>query len=206
MSLTLRFQATGTVPGAGRPVTMRGASLTIGRGDENDVVLPDPDRMISKRHCVIEDQGHRVVVIDLSANGTFLNYSKAPLGRNPVALNPGDVLSLGSYELIVEIGDKGHAANPIASIPPPLDDGPVSHGQAGRAPDHDFLLGDDGDPADTIDALLGGSSTPSGPRQLIPEEPDHVAPPLPDDDDPLLGPARDPFAGQGASEADHHAM
>lgn len=202
MPLTLRFQSTGTVPGSARPVTMRGASLTIGRGDENDLVLPDPDRMISKRHCVIEDHGHRVVVIDISTNGTFLNYSKTPLGSTPAELNAGDVLSLGTYELVVEMLEEPRAASPFASIPPPLDEGPVSPGRAGRAPDARTLLDDGRDPGDFLDDLLGGPSTPTGPRQLIPEDPLDVAPPLPDDD-PLLGPAPDPHAGQAASESDH---
>ncbi|MDZ4135669.1 MAG: FHA domain-containing protein, partial [Paracoccaceae bacterium] len=61
MPVTLRFQSTGSVPGDGAPIVMKGPSLTIGRGPENDVVLPDPDRLISKNHCTIEDQGGDVV-------------------------------------------------------------------------------------------------------------------------------------------------
>ena len=76
MAVTLRFQSTGMIPGQAQPVAMHGNSLTIGRGPENDLVLPDPDRMISKRHCVIEDHNGNVVVVDLSTNGTFLNYGK----------------------------------------------------------------------------------------------------------------------------------
>ena len=79
MTVTIRFQSTGTIPGAGHPVTMEGASLTIGRGSENDMVLPDPDRTLSKRHCMIENHNGKVVVIDISTNGTFLNYGKVPL-------------------------------------------------------------------------------------------------------------------------------
>lgn len=203
MPLTLRFQSTGTVPSSARPITMRGASLTIGRGEENDLVLPDPDRMISKRHCVIEDHGHRIVVIDISTNGTFLNYSKTPVGQTPTELHAGDVLSLGSYELVAEmIDDRRPAPDPLASIPPPIGEGPVSHGHAARAPDAQTLLDDGRDAGDFLDDLLGGASAPSGPRQLIPEDPLDIAPPLPDDD-PLLGRTLDPHAGQAASEPDH---
>ena len=96
MPVTLRFQSSGAVPGDGAPITMIGPNLTIGRGAGNDVVLPDPDRQISKNHCVIEDQDGEITVIDFSTNGTFLNYGKTPLGRVPTPLNDGDVLSAGS--------------------------------------------------------------------------------------------------------------
>ena len=83
MAVTLKFQSSGMVPGDGRPVVMRGGSLTVGRGPANDLVLPDPDRMLSKNHFVIEDHNGNIVIVDLSTNGTFLNYSKIPLGRTP---------------------------------------------------------------------------------------------------------------------------
>ena len=63
MAVTLHFQSTGTMPGASAPVVMRGGSVTLGRGDDNDVVLPDPDRMVSKHHCVIEEHGSNVSVV-----------------------------------------------------------------------------------------------------------------------------------------------
>lgn len=154
MPVTVKFQPTGTVPGDGRPVQMQGNSLTIGRGEVNDVVLPDPDRWVSKHHCAIEDQNGNVVVIDLSRNGTFLNYGKVPLGRAPTPLNDGDILSIGNYELVVEIASE--AATDPGDLPP-LDAGPVSHG---RAAADDFL--GEGSEDDFLDDLLGGSSAPKG--------------------------------------------
>jgi type VI secretion system protein len=103
MAVTLRFQSSGAVPGDGHPITMRGVSLTIGRGPENDVVLPDPDRQISKTHCVVENHNGNVVVVDFSTNGTFLNYGKVALGRTATPINDGDVLIMGPYELVVQI-------------------------------------------------------------------------------------------------------
>ena len=73
MAITLRFQSTGSIPGNGDPIVMNGPSLTLGRGNENDVVLPDPNRELSKRHCAIEDHNGNVIVVDFSTNGTFLN-------------------------------------------------------------------------------------------------------------------------------------
>lgn len=113
MPVTLRFQSTGMVPGNAQPIVMQGGSLTIGRGDENDVVLPDPDRLISKRHCAIEEQDGQVLVIDFSTNGTFLNYGKNALGRVPSPLNDGDILTMGPYEFLVEVT----AARPGQALP-----------------------------------------------------------------------------------------
>src|SRR5690606_7269618 len=101
MAVTLRFQSTGAVPGNARPVSMRGGTLTVGRGPDNDLVLPDPDKVISKRHCAIEEQNGSFVLIDLSANGTFLNYDKMPVGQTPARLHDGDILTMGAYELLV---------------------------------------------------------------------------------------------------------
>jgi len=165
---------------------MLGNNLTIGRGPENDLVLPDPDRLISKRHCVIEDHNGNVVVVDLSTNGTFLNYGKVALGNVPTPLHDGDILSLGGYELLVSFGP-AVSRDPMDNLPPPTDDGPVSHGQAGRAPDPLQLLDDAGPgKSDFLDDLLG--SGPTGPRGVQRHEPDDaLLPPLGEDD--ILAPA-----------------
>lgn len=202
MSVTLRFQSTGTVPGNGKPVTMVGNSLTIGRGLENDLVLPDPDRLISKNHCAIEDHGGNVVVIDFSTNGTFLNYGKVPLGRVTTPLNDGDVLTMGTYELVVSI-HQGRSRDPMAAIPDPVADAPVSPGQASHAPGTLDLMDDPATGGDFLDDLLGGSTAPRGPGQVQRDEPYDplLLPPLGEDDDPLLG--KPPEKIQGASMSVH---
>jgi len=194
MSVTLQFQSTGAVPSNARPVRMVGPSLTIGRGPDNDLVLPDPDRMVSKTHCVIEDHGGRLFAIDLSTNGTFLNYSKVPMGREPTAINDGDVLSLGPYELVVQISSMAD------DLLPPVDVGPASHGRAGAAPDPLRLLDDAPPGMDFLDSLLGDG--PKGPKQLKMGQfdPDALLPPL-DEDGPLLG--RRPEVPEGPAMRDH---
>jgi len=188
MPLTLRFQSTGSIPGSGAPVQMAGKSLTIGRAPENDLVLPDPDRMVSSRHAAIEDHNGNIIIIDISTNGTFLNYSKIPLGNVPTPLNDGDVLSIGTYELVIDTG-AGATSDPMAGIAAPMGDGPVSHGAAGNAPNTDSLL-DNIEGGDFLDDLLGEPGAPAGPRDLINkrEQADEVLPPFMDDDDPLLPP------------------
>ncbi|MFC6639971.1 FHA domain-containing protein, partial [Sulfitobacter sediminilitoris] len=113
--------------------------------------------------CVIEDHNGNVVVVDLSTNGTFLNYSKTPLGRTPTPLNNGDILSVGPYELMVEIAD----ASP-PSIPDPVSNDPVSRGQAGNSPNPMQLLDDVGPGGDFLEDLLG---SPEGPKAPVRSRP-----------------------------------
>lgn len=207
MPLTLRFQSTGAIPGSGEPVMMRGASLTIGRGPENDLVLPDKDRMISKRHCVLEDHDSRVLLIDFSTNGTFVNYAKEPAGTGPTEVCDGDVLSLGAYELIVGIAEKPAEILPehIDPIPPSNEPGPSSGG-APRMPDAMSPLEDGDGSGDFLDGLLGDSPTGGGARQLIPEDPLEASTPLIPDDDDILDSDRDEISEDPSpSQADHGA-
>jgi type VI secretion system protein ImpI/type VI secretion system protein len=93
-------------PEAAVPESRRssGGDLTIGRGLECEWQLQDPERVLSKRHCVLEFRGGFWQVRDLSTNGTFLNHAAAPIGRDLVAsLSDGDRLRLGSYEIEVRI-------------------------------------------------------------------------------------------------------
>lgn len=199
MPVVLWFQSTGSVPGNGDPVHMQGSSLTIGRGPENDLVLPDPDRVMSKRHCAIEDHNGNVVVVDMSTNGTFLNYGKLPLGPTPTPLNDGDILIVGPYELLVNVAAEGQQDHLAA----PISDAPVSPGVAELAPSANDLLEAPGDGGDFLDDLLSGRDGPVGPGGVEREElgDDGLLPPL-DAEDALLPPAEAEDL-QGASMGMH---
>ena len=202
MAVTLKFQSSGMVPGDGRPVSMDGGSLTVGRGPANDLVLPDPDRILSKHHMVIEDHNGNIVVVDLSTNGTFLNYSKAPLGRTPTPLNNGDVLSLGSYELVVEIGQDLPDLDDLMAPAAPQQG--ISPGQADRAPDPMALLDDAGPGGDFLDDLLGSEGGPKGHGQLQrPDPADDLLPPLGENDNDFFAKPADPLEGMGGSQQMH---
>ena len=70
-------------------------SLTIGRGERNDVVIQDP--AVSKHHAKIDPVGDRFVLIDLqSKNGTFVNENLAVSHW----LKHGDVISIGNHQLV----------------------------------------------------------------------------------------------------------
>ncbi|OED49846.1 FHA domain-containing protein [Rhodobacteraceae bacterium (ex Bugula neritina AB1)] len=201
MGVTLKFQSSGAMPGDAAPVPMRGPSLTVGRGASCDLVLPDPDQLLSRNHCVIEDHNGNVVVVDLSSNGTFLNYSKIPLGRTPTPLNNGDVLCVGNYELVVEIRDDLTDVGDM--IAAPAAQAPASHGNAANAPDPLQLLDDAGPGGDFLDDLLGEG--PTGPAQLNPVDPiDELLPPLGEEEDPFFQKASDGREGEGASLANHN--
>ncbi|MFA8385780.1 MAG: type VI secretion system-associated FHA domain protein TagH [Pelagibaca sp.] len=203
MTVTLKFQSSGMVPGDGRPVQMKGGSLTVGRGPGNDLVLPDPDRMLSKSHFVIEDHNGKIVIVDFSTNGTFLNYSKAPLGRTPTTLNNGDVLSAGGYELVVEIGQE--LADLDDLMPRKPDQTGLSHGTADNAPDPFEMLDDPGQGGDFLDDLLGAEGGPTGPKNLGASDPiDDLLPPLGEEEDPFFQEPKDGREGDGASLPMHN--
>ena len=198
MTVQLQFQQTGAVPDRSGPIRMQGQNLTIGRGDTNDVVLPDPDGMISRQHCVLEMKGSSVVVIDLSSNGTFLNYSKAPLGKREVTLNDGDILTIGSYELVVEI--RSPEADPMASIAPPVEDRPIMPASGGRIDDIASPLDGRGDGGGFLDDILGGPTKDGTANKLFPEQEGGILDPLPDEGDEFFArPSSNATSGQGAS-------
>ena len=191
MTVTLHFQTTGMVPASVKPARMVGGAMTLGRSDQNDLVLPDPDKTISGRHCAIEDHGGNIVVIDFSTNGTFLNYGKMPLGKTPTPLNDGDILSIGRYELLVEI----IAASKAPALADPMDDfapAPPPAQTAKPADMSDFMdpLGEDDD---FLDDLLGGPiAGPAGVKRDVLGD-DGLLPPLGEEgDDDFLKPAPPP--------------
>ncbi len=71
---------------------------TIGRGPDNQLVLPDA--AVSRRHAVLERAGERLRVRDLgSRNGTRVNGQDV----SEAELCDGDVLGIGGFEATVRI-------------------------------------------------------------------------------------------------------
>ncbi|WP_299611631.1 type VI secretion system-associated FHA domain protein TagH [uncultured Tateyamaria sp.] len=149
MSLSLKAHHAGSPTEAPIEVTMAGDTITVGRGDDNDLVLPDPDRHLSKRHCVVERSGESFVVTDMSTNGTFLNYQEDRLEATPTPLSSGDVILLGEFELVVDINEEVcDADNPSRDLPNPL--------PAAAPSDQTPLAGIDDEDSAFLDALLSG--------------------------------------------------
>ena len=77
---------------------------TLGRAASADWLLPDPERVVSSVHAVIEFNGHGYRITDKSTNGLFINRSVEALGEgNSHELRNGDLLSLGDYEIKVAL-------------------------------------------------------------------------------------------------------
>jgi type VI secretion system FHA domain protein len=96
---------------------LHGGELSIGRGPDNAWVIADPERLVSKNHCLVAFRAGEWELADLSSNGTFLNRASAPIGRGGVSkLRNGDRIGFGPYELEVSIeetqpvSDIGYAA------------------------------------------------------------------------------------------------
>lgn len=67
---------------------------SIGRGQANDITLPDPS--VSSAHCQILVDDHRILLTDLgSTNGTFVNRARIQQAE----LQTGHIIHLGQVEL-----------------------------------------------------------------------------------------------------------
>jgi pSer/pThr/pTyr-binding forkhead associated (FHA) protein/tetratricopeptide (TPR) repeat protein len=87
-----------TGPWANQKFPVKG-KLIIGRQAPASVVLEDDS--VSRKHAQVEAMPHGVVLRDLgSANGTTVNGE--PVGTEEVVLQPGDVVSFGMVEVVLE--------------------------------------------------------------------------------------------------------
>nr|WP_294553781.1 type VI secretion system-associated FHA domain protein TagH [uncultured Rhodopila sp.] len=155
-----------------------GGEYSIGRGSDNDWVLADPAKHLSKRHCVIAFRHGAWQVAGTSSNGTFINRGESPLEAGPPrTLADGDRLILGAYEIEVRITEEpqasrwqavpGGGAKP-ASADNPFDDDPFAPAPYAR-----------------------GQGSPGRPGPV----PDQFSPALPADFDPLLPETDDVLPG-----------
>lgn len=108
MALVLRVLVAGSCSVAeGETRVCDGDSFSIGRGAENDWVVADPQRHLSKQHCRIERRDDGYYVVDTSKNGVFISGSASPLGTgNATPVKTGDEIDLGPLSLRVEIAAK----------------------------------------------------------------------------------------------------
>jgi hypothetical protein len=98
------------------------SQLTIGRDPQNDVVLHDGN--VSRRHALIKSSDGRLQIRDEgSANGTFVNGHRL---NGPAALRAGDVITIGSEQLVVDLNG---APRGIVGAVAPVPYSPVYPGQ-----------------------------------------------------------------------------
>lgn len=90
-----------TSPLSGRTFEVIAEKMSVGRVEDNQVVLPDSS--ISSHHCELTAIGDDIFVKDLnSTNGTFINAEQIKEGT----VKPGQTLRLGVVELRIETGKK----------------------------------------------------------------------------------------------------
>lgn len=106
-------QVGGAPPSQPMSVTFDQQGGSIGRKNENDWMLPDPERFISGRHALISFSEGSFHLTDISSNGVFLNQSTTPLGKdNQMCLHDGDTLTIGEYEISVSLPQALKQAQP----------------------------------------------------------------------------------------------
>lgn len=95
-------------------------TVRIGRGAQNDLVLEDAGKGVSRNHAEIRFEGGRYTLVDLgSQNGIWVSGSRVP----SVVLEPGVSVAVGPYRLMLE----APAAAPVAAVAaiPDVDTGPI---------------------------------------------------------------------------------
>ena len=80
-----------------------GGHFVVGRGDDADWRIEDPEMFVSRKHFVVSDDGDGPIVTDASTGGLFVDGASKPLGAgNSVALEDGMRLRFGDFVLRVE--------------------------------------------------------------------------------------------------------
>jgi type VI secretion system FHA domain protein len=178
---------------------VHGGEFTIGRGSDNEWVVPDPERHLSKKHCRIVYSMGDWELYDLSTNGTYINHAGEPIGRGVAQkLCHGDRITFGLYEIEVEI--EGEAPSQRSDF---LTERPQSGFLTERSPQSEFMreppvrsgsaFGDIG--LSKSDVSLDAPDTPILPPDfdpLAPEQESYQGPTQPDHAAALQGAFRPP--------------
>lgn len=91
-------------PGQCAEKSMNQGSMAIGRSSDNDWVLPDPERLVSSQHCVIQYKDGRYYLTDNSTNGVELVSAGIRMRRgNSEPLQDGELIRIGDYEIRARI-------------------------------------------------------------------------------------------------------
>lgn len=123
MTLTLRVTGSPEAGGTSEVRTLTDGAIVLGRAPGCDIVLVDPERTLSNRHCRIAREADGWTITDTSTNGVFFDGQQEPLGRgNTASLVTGSVVHLGFYQLdftVVAAAAAQPAHDPAATQPAP---------------------------------------------------------------------------------------
>lgn len=113
MKLTLKIENYDSLPDGGpMEFTVNDRGFEVGRGQEMDWTLPDPNRRISSRHFEVTFRDRQFFLNDMSSNGTYV-YGQTLRVSSPHLLTHNDRLQVGHYIVRVLISD------PVAQAPAP---------------------------------------------------------------------------------------
>ena len=83
----------------------------IGRQSNNDIVLSDPQKKISRHHCSIQYRNNRWWIVDEgSSNGTFLQRE---IDQPEIDVRSEDKIALRSGDYILILGELSSSGQPI---------------------------------------------------------------------------------------------
>lgn len=94
----------------GHRFSLRAGRQTIGRRENNDIVVNEPS--VSSAHAwIINQQGHYVVMNTLSTNGTFVNDRRV----HEASIKHGDRVRFGQVEFVF-LTHEGRGKKPVGII------------------------------------------------------------------------------------------
>ena len=104
------------VPAEGLSARFEEMGGSIGRADTNQLVLPDPERSISRLHARVVFRSGQYAIVDNGSNPIGVNGAAVPAGREQI-IRPGDQVQIGSYLLAVsQAAASGASADPFADL------------------------------------------------------------------------------------------
>ncbi|MFT4435076.1 type VI secretion system-associated FHA domain protein TagH [Caballeronia sp. 15715] len=83
---------------------------TIGRAETSRLVLADPERLVSRVHARVERRGGRWQLAQQGANPVLVNGRPVAAG-DEVALEHGDAVQIGAYDIMVRIDAAAQACS-----------------------------------------------------------------------------------------------
>jgi len=76
---------------------------SIGRSDDNTLMLPDTEKFVSRHHASIKAENGAYYLTDTSLSGVYINGEEPALHNATERLDNGTVLKIGEYEIAVAI-------------------------------------------------------------------------------------------------------
>lgn len=175
LALTLQVRNLAQLANGGPlSVVLDRRSATIGRASSTDWSLPDADLHVSGRHCDILFRNGGYELVDNSTNGTFVNDDVRRLS-GPHRLRDGDLIRIGKYEVVAQLGPPPGAAPRDPTIPP-VAAAPAIPGPAAPLPPGDDDIWNKFASSNSIDWKRGGFGAPTAAPAPAPPPPPAAGP------------------------------